>query len=857
MRQMEGDVDLKDPTRCPDNPRGTCRVQETYWADYILSSNALATLTNQFPIDLLASNEAVFAPYSLEEEDGRYWLLNKHTRGEVAWTVGHVIGPMPPGQVIDLNISVIGSFNPSGIAYVALHDGSKFVPINGGQNYITVDLFNNNDIPGVRPDTILTAEELYGLRLLVYKPSGTKSWTIDAIKIDIDYYGLCDPCSDGGPSCTEQERQAQANSLDVLRDAIDQFNPQSMSLPDTLYHLRFCDNEERYVLGQELSMIVGSYGILQEIPIDSITQSIKFFTGAGAQYLKVEELLPLRNQIDDLLIDGFGCPVSVGFEKAECTYTVEVKDQNSWQYENIPNSQEVLVSYDRVTTKSCEADTSQINQVTDSTLVTIYRSYGFVDTFYAGGYINTLVLNTRHQGINGTLPVMLHPNQVIGTYPELADSAFTAADFYYKPNDPYKFGIAINAAIQAAINQWQENNNHSQVLHYISAGIQGYSQSDGSGGLRIFTYHFHDPSIPYITIGDEGNDQLFYYTNGTSSKQRSAVNLSTHTGTFIEVADGTVPCAYTGITYTDQIIDEAASNWWTLALRTPNPPTISEQAPCDFGIVPVYSSSCTQPKRIWNGSEMEFCDYCEPDPPTCSSEEVDLQRTYLDSLKQTSTSQNMDDYIFPDSLHRVVLCDGTVVYLLGAELEGLPGPSVTTQSIPTTGGGQVIGINQEALGEAGSDTTKIFGMKLAYEPNGNVREAKWQVKYEPEQKYEYIYDDLDRIESASYSGFPDLNYNVTVEYEDARGNISHLLRMGNLGACTNGPIDDLYYSYDGNQVTSIEDRSGNPKGFTPGDIAPYLYDGNGNMDSDPNKGIDTIHYNFLNLPDRIIFEQGG
>src|SRR6201999_84078 len=37
----------------------------------------------------------------------------------------------------------------------------------------------------------------------------------------------------------------------------------------------------------------------------------------------------------------------------------------------------------------------------------------------------------------------------------------------------------------------------------------------------------------------------------------------------------------------------------------------------------------------------------------------------------------------------------------------------------------------------------------------------------------------------------------------------------------------------------------------PGSTTDYHYDGNGNLTSDANKAIDTIIYNYLNLPQRV------
>ncbi|MGB5990634.1 MAG: hypothetical protein WBG43_12970 [Marinifilaceae bacterium] len=57
-------------------------------------------------------------------------------------------------------------------------------------------------------------------------------------------------------------------------------------------------------------------------------------------------------------------------------------------------------------------------------------------------------------------------------------------------------------------------------------------------------------------------------------------------------------------------------------------------------------------------------------------------------------------------------------------------------------------------------------------------------------------------------------------------------------------MDDLLYGYSGNQLKRVED-AGSSSGFKNGASvdAEYLYDTNGNMTRDLNKGIKDIKYN--------------
>ena len=61
-----------------------------------------------------------------------------------------------------------------------------------------------------------------------------------------------------------------------------------------------------------------------------------------------------------------------------------------------------------------------------------------------------------------------------------------------------------------------------------------------------------------------------------------------------------------------------------------------------------------------------------------------------------------------------------------------------------------------------------------------------------------------------------------------------------------------------NKLSSVIDNSDVTKGFkTIANGGAYSYDANGNMTSDPNKGITGIVYNYLNLPTKVTFNTGN
>ncbi len=179
----------------------------------------------------------------------------------------------------------------------------------------------------------------------------------------------------------------------------------------------------------------------------------------------------------------------------------------------------------------------------------------------------------------------------------------------------------------------------------------------------------------------------------------------------------------------------------------------------------------------------------------------------------------------------------------------------------------------------------LFGMELIYNDglsalggtakfNGNISAIKWQVSGDNQRNYGFQYDGLNRITKADYAEGSSYNvnddrYNVMganwnpISY-DKNGNILSLWRKGeNSGTSTftYGDIDQLSYSYTGNQLTAVNDaisdignldfKDGNSTGSNE-----YAYDSNGNMTCDDNKGITSITYNEFNLPTEINLGSG-
>ncbi|QHS56491.1 RHS repeat-associated core domain-containing protein [Mucilaginibacter sp. 14171R-50] len=188
--------------------------------------------------------------------------------------------------------------------------------------------------------------------------------------------------------------------------------------------------------------------------------------------------------------------------------------------------------------------------------------------------------------------------------------------------------------------------------------------------------------------------------------------------------------------------------------------------------------------------------------------------------------------------------------------------------------GWLTSINNSTLSDDGGYTNSAgnaaFGMEIAYQGtstgrpqyNGNISTVKWKqgrtdlsLPLPGQQSYDYDYDRLNRLTAAvsTSSAAKDGFYNEALTY-DQMGNITALGRNEKVSGVKT-QIDTLSYSYNGNRLTRVDDASAynGLAGFTDGvQVAnEYTYDGNANMRKDLNKGITSINYNMLNLPESI------
>ena len=154
--------------------------------------------------------------------------------------------------------------------------------------------------------------------------------------------------------------------------------------------------------------------------------------------------------------------------------------------------------------------------------------------------------------------------------------------------------------------------------------------------------------------------------------------------------------------------------------------------------------------------------------------------------------------------------------------------------------------------------------------NGSISNITWKSGNESTVRgYKFTYDGLDRMLNATYGETASISTNANrfsenVTGYDKNGNIKSLQRYGQTGASAYGLLDNLTYTLTGNQLSCVEDAVstaayGTNTAFVNGTstAGEYVYDVNGNLTKDLNKGITDIQYNVLNLTSKVSFSDGS
>ncbi|HTH54578.1 MAG TPA: hypothetical protein VL728_00945, partial [Cyclobacteriaceae bacterium] len=193
-------------------------------------------------------------------------------------------------------------------------------------------------------------------------------------------------------------------------------------------------------------------------------------------------------------------------------------------------------------------------------------------------------------------------------------------------------------------------------------------------------------------------------------------------------------------------------------------------------------------------------------------------------------------------------------------------------------------INNSALtddsGVTNDDGNDYFGFELRYNTpttnggaaqfNGNISEVLWSNLVSGRQSYAYSYDPLNRLTQAKYfdtnNPLNNNRFNEQITGYDRNGNILGTTRQGKTGEVafsnTYGAMDNLGYSYQGNKLFRVDDSANSTSeedGFKELNTSSddYEYDDNGNLTKDKNKGISSMTYNYMNLVDQVVSDNGA
>jgi RHS repeat-associated protein len=299
------------------------------------------------------------------------------------------------------------------------------------------------------------------------------------------------------------------------------------------------------------------------------------------------------------------------------------------------------------------------------------------------------------------------------------------------------------------------------------------------------------------------------------------------------------------------------------------------------------------------GQDLEIDEYaaCEEvlcyDAPACNGEDILEQQMQISQIQDSLNALDCSQITYPVTLHLVLLCDGTAMYIPTDLLTWLTNYT-EIDVITVTDEDDLIPINNQPFTEL--DTRDLFYLKLSYEDvpsvfeeappqrNGNISSMIWQVAGWNQQSYQFQYDPINRMKKAVYGDIlpytifdpeaggstlvllDDNRYGVDVPEYDPDGNIKWLWRRGMSEFCSDDStevkialIDSLEYFFDPEgRLDSIYDHTLHAKGYYPGITGiegSFGYDDNGNLINDPYKKLQYT-YNIFNLPNGVFTTKG-
>jgi len=215
-------------------------------------------------------------------------------------------------------------------------------------------------------------------------------------------------------------------------------------------------------------------------------------------------------------------------------------------------------------------------------------------------------------------------------------------------------------------------------------------------------------------------------------------------------------------------------------------------------------------------------------------------------------------------------------WLLGVNRDYIKASASTNTTAPAAG--EMPSLPASTLFDPSS---KLWGFDLGYDQKdnklingqtyanpqytGNVTGMMWKTgSWGRIRKYDFSYDPVNRLTAAAFSqytgssfGTSAANFSVSNLAYDNNGNIKSMKQSGVLASGASAVVDNLAYTYQpgSNKLAKVADSVKNNAIEKLGDFQDgantdddYAYDGNGNLTKDQNKGITSITYNYLNLP---------
>ena len=177
--------------------------------------------------------------------------------------------------------------------------------------------------------------------------------------------------------------------------------------------------------------------------------------------------------------------------------------------------------------------------------------------------------------------------------------------------------------------------------------------------------------------------------------------------------------------------------------------------------------------------------------------------------------------------------------------------------------GGLLGINLDANENPVPKTSEgdLFSYKLGYETagyfDGNIGKQTWN-NGTGQRHYDFSYDAVSRLKSATYAGLNSENYSLPNMNYDKNGNITQLQRNGKVGNGF-GLMDNLSYNYNGNKLNHVSDgiTGNNVVDFVPKGGGNYIYYNDGSLKSDDNEKISNIIYDtYLKQPKELQLNDG-